>query len=99
MGILPLHVETGQYYRKPLQEHVCHYCSDNVIEDEYHFLCCCTAYNSERDLFYKKLKAVYPDFDLWNLNEKFIAIVSFDTNYFTKFLEKIWIIQKKYCLT
>ena len=64
--------------------------SDNVIEDEYHFLCCCTAYNSERDQLCRKLKTVYPDFDSWNLNEKFIAILSFDTNYHAKFVEKIW---------
>ena len=38
VGILPLHSDTGQYYRKPLQERVCLYCSDNVIEDEYHFV-------------------------------------------------------------
>ena len=66
------------------------YCSDNVIVDEYHFLCCCAAYNSERDQLYRKLKTVNPDFDSWKLNEKFIAIVSFDTNYLAKVVQKIW---------
>ena len=95
MGILPLHIETGRYYRKPLQERVCLYCSDNVIEDAYHFLCCCAIYNSERDQFYRKLKTVHPNFDSWNLNEKLISIVSFDTNCLAKFVEKIWNIRKK----
>ena len=98
MGILPLHIETGRYYRKPLQERVCLYCSDDIIEDEYHFLCCCTAYYSERDQLYRKLKTVYPNFDSWNLNEKFIAIMSFDTNYLAKFVKKIWNIRKNIVL-
>ena len=99
MGILPLHIETGRYYRKPLQERICLYCSDDVIEDECHFLCCCTAYNSEREQLYRKLKTVYPNFDSWNLNEKFIAVMSFDTNYLAKFVEKIWNIRKNIVLS
>ena len=95
MKILPLHIETGRYYRKPLQECVCLSCSDHIIKDEYHFLCCCTA-NSERDQLYRMLKTVHPDFGSWILNEKGIAIVSFDTNHLAKFVEKIWNIRKKH---
>ena len=44
---------------------------------------------------YRKSKTVSPDFDSWNLNEKFIAIVSFDTmNYLTKYFEKYEIYEK-----
>ena len=57
------------------------------FEDEYHFLCCCAAYNSERDQLYRKLKTIYPDFDSWNLNEKFII-----------FVEKIWNIRQSIVL-
>ena len=84
-----LYVEAIYKYRKLLEECVCLYCSDQVIEDEYHFLCCCTPYNSETNSFYRKIKTVYPDFDFWNLNRKFIVIMSFDTNRLATFVEKI----------
>ena len=37
IGILPLQIEVGRYYRKQLNERLCLICSDNVIEDECHF--------------------------------------------------------------
>ena len=37
MGILPLNVETGSYFRKPLNERLCLLCTEGEIEDEYHF--------------------------------------------------------------
>ena len=64
MGILPLHIETGCHYRKPLQESVCLYCSDNAMEDEYHVTSCIESF-----------KTAYPDFYSWNLNKKFLAFL------------------------
>ena len=37
IGILPLQIEVGRYYRKQLNERLCLIYSDNVIEDECHF--------------------------------------------------------------
>jgi hypothetical protein len=40
-GILPIHLETGRFNRKPLEERLCYICNNNEIEDEEHFLLKC----------------------------------------------------------
>ena len=47
MGILPLYIETGRYFRKVPSERLCLLCDQSAIEDEHHFLLSCPFYNVE----------------------------------------------------
>ena len=61
IGILPLSVETGRYYRIPLENRQIR--KENFIEDEIHFVCKCSAYNLVR-------KNCFPNFNAYfNLNK------------------------------
>eukprot|EP00775_Hariotina_reticulata_P004702 gene4702-biopygen6454 len=46
-----LHVVTGRWQRTPRQERLCEYCAQCKIEDEYHLLFECDAYNPVRQWF------------------------------------------------
>ena len=48
-GILPLHVETGRFVNKKLEERTCEICHSDVIEDECHFLFNCSVYETPRN--------------------------------------------------
>ena len=43
-----LRIETGRWERVPVEERVCIFCERGVVEDEYHFLCECEAWQEER---------------------------------------------------
>ena len=51
-GILPLEVETGRYTSTPRDQRLCKICNLNLIEDEFHFLFDCIAYQLERSNYY-----------------------------------------------
>lgn len=46
-----LHVVTGRWCRTPRQERLCEYCAQCKVEDEYHLLFECDAYNPVRQWF------------------------------------------------
>lgn len=46
-GILQLGIETGRYTNLKPEERVCQICNEGFIEDELHFLCVCSKYNSD----------------------------------------------------
>ena len=48
-----LAIEKGRHSKPkiPVEERLCNYCSMNCIEDEYHFLCVCPAYETLRQEF------------------------------------------------
>lgn len=56
MGVAPLRIETGRYERRgqnsspgiPVEMRKCEVCSNGCVEDEYHFVMECNAYNRER---------------------------------------------------
>ena len=53
-----LMIETGRYNRPrkiPVNERYCNYCKNNNIEDEIHFVLTCKLFETERELFHKKL--------------------------------------------
>ena len=44
-GILQLHVESGRFNQTNLENRTCNVCNNNVIEDEFHFVCICPEYS------------------------------------------------------
>ena len=47
-GVYPLAIEIGRYSGKPVEQRVCLSCSNDKVEDEFHFLLLCPAYKKER---------------------------------------------------
>ena len=86
MGILPLHIETGRYFRKPLAERLCLLCDQNLVEDEYHFLCQCPLYQVER----RTLCNYIPNFESLVPNEQFIKLMTCETKFLAKYVENCW---------
>ena len=43
-----LYIETGRYENVNRQDRLCKVCTQNVLESEYHFLLCCSAYSELR---------------------------------------------------
>ena len=50
-GVLPIMIETGRYKDVPLEERLCQICTDNVLEDEQHFIGTCSALSEVRDRY------------------------------------------------
>ncbi len=46
IDILPLHIETGRFRDKRINERVCLLCNSSEVENELHFLCVCTTYSN-----------------------------------------------------
>ena len=50
LGILPIHVETGGFTRKPLEGRLRNICNSGEVENEVHFFLNCNKYNIRTDL-------------------------------------------------
>jgi hypothetical protein len=56
-GILPLHVETGRFSNKKLEDRKCNICNSGSVENEFHFLFHCSHYNHQRLTFFNELNS------------------------------------------
>ena len=54
-GVYPLAIETGRYSDKPVEKRVCLSCPYDTVEDEFHFLLLCPAYQKERTNLHTKV--------------------------------------------
>lgn len=54
-GVLPLHVETGRFENKKLEDRKCKLCNTDAVEDEFHFLFHCSHYENLRQVFYNEI--------------------------------------------
>ena len=96
MGILPLNIETGRYYRIPLEDRICTLCDSGEIEDEFHFVSQCSCFTECRDKYYNIFSQKITDFSNLDAFEKFCAILS--TKPFVKlsinFINELWFLRK-----
>ena len=78
IGVLPLAIETGRYYRKAVEVRVCMVCNSGIIEDELHFFCHCHYYEDYRDELYLLAYNLYAKSNFYSLADvdKFVFIMS-----------------------
>ncbi len=76
LGILPIHIETGRFTNKTIEERLCTVCNNNCVEDEYHFVLHCSAYNGLRDNCLKNIMEKIVNFDNMTDKEKLFEIMS-----------------------
>ena len=69
-GILPLKIETGRFQKLSVEERRCEYCTDNVIEDEMHFICTCSLYTEFRTKLFNRAQESNPLFNGLSVKEK-----------------------------
>ena len=74
-GSLPLQIETGRYKKPkvPLNDRTCNLCTDNVSEDEIHFLLCCVFHSDIR----RPAQLCKMDFHNTPFFDKFIFIMNY----------------------
>ena len=95
IGILPLAIETGRYTRTNLESRLCLMCKENFIEDEIHFLCQCSAYNSIRNRYVTILAQLIPELHNMDPFEQFLNIQKCaDQKLIVKFVNDMWLFRK-----
>ena len=67
-GVAPLHIETGRFENKPLEERKCPFC-DN-IENEKHVLLNCNIYSDLRHELFSRATIIDPYFDISSAENK-----------------------------
>ena len=97
-----LMIETGRYNRPqkiPVNERYCNYCKNNNFEDEIHFVLTCKLFETERELFHKKLYEFVLFDEKLSVNDLFTTVMS-NSDYdicelFTKFIYECYEKRKK----
>ena len=93
-GILQLRIETGRFNQVKLDDRLCLVCNENVIEDEFHFLCVCSKYSTIREELFTKIITMDHNFQDLPLNDKFIFIMSNYCEIAGCFIRKAWDVRK-----
>ena len=73
LGILPLNIEVGRFRGVKLEERICEICKNNSIEDEFHFVCVCSAYICFRETLYNSID--YENFINMDDFDKFLYLM------------------------
>ena len=73
-----LAIERGRYTTPPTPhtDRICKHCSDNKVEDEFHFLMACTNYNPQRKELLDRLDNLCLNFQSLNIKQQFIYMLS-----------------------
>ena len=75
-----LNIETGRHTRPkktPVENRLCHYCTNNSIETEFHFICNCDLYDTLRSSMYAAIADITPDFTSLDSEHQFIRLLSY----------------------
>ena len=89
-GILQLHIETGRFNQVKVEDRICSMCDDNMVEDEFHFLCQCDYYSSERKALYEFAISKNASFANLTEEEKFCYLMVECNCKVGKFINKAW---------
>ncbi len=94
-GILPLAIETGRYNNVPLEDRLCVFCNDNVLENETHFLLHCNFYNEYRGHLMSEIIKTVDNYYFMSTEEKLCTLLNPECIKFTaEFLYKAYFRRK-----
>ena len=71
-----LHIETGRYQGIPPHQRLCEQCDSGEVEDEIHFLLCCSKFREERQQLFKTISQSCSNFLQLNPREKFYWLMT-----------------------
>jgi hypothetical protein len=89
-GILPIHIETGRFTRKPIEERTCKICNSDIIEDEEHFLLSCNKYQVVRNTLFEKSCNKNPNFNTLNNADKIRFLMTTMANQTAKYTKEAY---------
>ena len=92
---MPLHIETGRYTNKKVEDRICELCDANVIEDEQHFVCSCNLYSELRQEMYTKICESDINFIDMPQCEKFVYLMSKKQKLMSRFVHKAFQVRRK----
>ena len=65
-------------YKTPIEQRLCIFCNDKVVESESHVLMSCSKYSDIRIELLVSASEIIPDFNNFDINAKFIALLQSD---------------------
>ena len=71
-----LEIESGRYRGIPPQQRFCKRCDSGEVEDEIHFLICCSKFNDNREQLFVSISKTCKNFVNLNTHEKFIWLMN-----------------------
>ena len=83
-----LQIESGRYQGTPSHLRLCQRCNSGEVEDEIHFLLCCTNHNDDRQLLYDTISQSCANFRNLNIMEKFIWLMNCENTVILKELSR-----------
>ena len=93
-GILQLELETGRYKGNERAQRLCRICNNGSVEDQYHFILNCPAYNIRRGIFIEKVKERIDNWDNLDETNKFICLFNKQPRLLGKFVRDIFLYRK-----
>ena len=86
LGILPLEIKVGRFRNMPVENRLCKCCDNNVVENEFHFVCVCVRYADLRTVLYSQHNFT-PDLDV---QIKFLTVMNTQFKFIAAYLENTW---------
>ena len=68
-----LEIELGRYNGVPIEDRICRYCTQNKVDDEFHFLLKCNTFESLRIAYFEKIQLLNPTINMLEENQKFVS--------------------------
>ncbi len=88
IGFLPLHIETGRFRDKRIDERVCLLCNSGEVDNELLYLCVCNTYSNYRQKFYSIVNN--DNFLNMSNDEKFVFLLKYKWKSVCIYLDKAW---------
>ncbi len=73
---------------------MCKICDEGRVEDQYHFVFHCPAYDDKRNIFINLMKTRIPEWNTMSDNEKFIILFKDHSRAFGKYVREIFLYRK-----
>ncbi len=93
-GILQIQLETGRYNNEKRENRLCKICDRGVVEDQYHFVFHCPAYNDKRNVFTALMQTRIPEWGTMNDTQKFEILFKNHSRALGKFVRDLFLYRK-----
>ncbi len=93
-GILQIQLETGRYNNEKREDRLCRICNGGTIEDQFHFVLHCPAYNDKRNAFTTLMETRITEWNTMNDTQKFVVLFNEHSRALGKFVRDIFLYRK-----
>ena len=93
-GILQIQLETGRYNNEARENRLCRICNRGEIEDQFHFVFHCPAYNDRREHFMNLMSDRAPEWINMSETDKFVLLFKNHPRAFGRFIKDLFLYRK-----